>query len=499
MPFVRNPRDRNKQIENQQQENNALRKDLGTVGSVGGALLQDTRTGGTSSAPTLTSPSPERKTTTPRATNLADLAAANIDKTQALSQDIASQQAGQVRDYNRRLGEAQADLQTGLDASPDPTRSKELVDTFRTKAKEGTLSGRDYTDLRGAFDPYQGPESLSTIDRGIAETEANIASQGRDLQTGASGALQQRLASEGTYSTGARNLDTALLGQQSNALQQTGRAGAGVGGQSQATDESIRNLANQRRTNLAELPGQVFEDTKTDFGQQQAGQTQRFQDLNKKLEDTKLETEAAKQMIADRVSDFNNKRAAFDELQGVKSHVNRMFGGDQQVYQEYHRVASDPQLYDAYLQESSDRDNARNVAGIEIHILKDYYQNYLPKLNELQAIVPRGQYDVDAAAWEVRTGNDAARKQVAENYLNNFNDAELSQIGVTREDVMKHISDNELDLDNITGLFQQMNLQPNINTQEDRDYIAALQHLARLSGGDLAPKQNTKTSKEEGE
>ena len=64
---------------------------------------------------------------------------------------------------------------------------------------------------------------------------------------------------------------------------------------------------------------------------------------------------------------------------------------------------------------------------------------------------------------------------------------------------MKHIAENELDLDNITGLFQQMNVKPNINTQEDRAYIAALQHLARLSGGELAPKQNTNTSTEEGE
>ena len=175
MPFVRNPRDRNKQIENQQQENNALRKDLGTVGSVGGALLQDAPTRGTTSAPTLSTPSPERKTVNPRATNLGDLAAANIGKTQALSQDIASEQAAGVRDYNRRLTEAQADLQSSLEASPDPERSRATIDEFRTKAKEGTLGSRDYTNLKDAFGTYQGPETLSEIDRGLAETEANIA------------------------------------------------------------------------------------------------------------------------------------------------------------------------------------------------------------------------------------------------------------------------------------------------------------------------------------
>ena len=114
-------------------------------------------------------------------------------------------------------------------------------------------------------------------------------------------------------------------------------------------------------------------------------------------------------------------------------------------------------------------------------------------------IVPGGRADVDAAAWQVRTGNDTARRQVAENYLNKFTDSELSQIGVTKDDVMRYISDNQLDLDNITGLFQQMNVQPNINTQQDKDYIAALEFLARAAGGDLNPKQNTKASKEEGE
>ena len=492
MPFVRNPRDRNKQIENQQNENNALRKDLGTVGSIGGSLLQDTRTGGTSSAPTLTSPTPERKTANPRATNLGDLAAANIDKTQALSQDIASQQAGQVRDYNRRLGEAQADLQTGLDASPDPTRSKALVDEFREKAKAGDLTTRDYTDLRGAFDNYQGPETLSGIDRGISETEANIASQGRDTQTGARGALQQRLASEGTYSTGARNLDTALVGQQSNALQQTGRAAAGVGGQSQATDETIRSLANQRRTNLAELPGQVYEDVRTDFEQNE----QLYDNMARKIQNTQLNTTEAQQLVNTANADLTRKRDAYNNIQGVRQEISNRFRLKPEDLSRYEDIAKNE--YDYYINKSNE-EGLNWVGYIKIDTLRKIKNEYLPRILEQEKIIPNGVQDVEAAEWMRMVTGSKAREVAANTYLQNFSDDELARAGVTRQDVLDYATRGDFDINNTTGILQRMNVQTDQRTPEDQAYIAALQHLARLSGGELTPTKNTKTSKKEGE
>ena len=500
MPFVRNPRDRNKQIETQQSENNALQKDLGTVGSVGGALLQDSKPRSTTStAPTLTSPSPERKTVTPRATNLSDLAAANIDKTQALSQDIASEQAAGVRDFNRRLSTAQSDLRSSLEASPDPDRSRAIVDEYREKAKEGTLGARDYTNLTDAFGTYQGPEKLSDIDPGIAETEANLTSQGRDLQTGARGTLQDRLASEGTYSTGARNLDTALVGQQSQGIQQTGRASAGVGGLSGTTDQTIRDLSTQRATDLSALPGQAYKDTQADFATQQALQQQGYDTINKKITDTKVDTKIATDYIANAQADFDTKNQALQGMQNViREFIEEYQGGDGSRYHMYDAIASDPAKYSAYMSDA----NTHNTDWIgEVHIptLIDFNNHFFPRINQYKTVVPNGAADVEYAHMKLMTAPIEARDAMARQYLENFSDEEIARAGTTRDAVIDYARKNDLNLEQTAGIMQQMGVEPAADTQEERDYVAALQYLARLTGNDLSSVPDTRTSKEEGE
>ena len=503
MPFVRNPRDRNKQIETQQSENNALQKDLGTVGSVGGSLLQDTQPRSTTStAPTLTSPSPERKTVTPRATNLSDFAAANIDKTQALSQDIASEKAAGVRDFNRRLSTAQSDLRSSLEASPDPDRSKAIIDEYRAKAKEGTLGARDYTNLTDAFGKYQGPKTLSEIDPGLAETEANITGQGTDLQTGASGTLQDRLASEGTYSTGARSLDTALLGQQSNALQQVGRAASGVGGQFKTTDDTLGGLAKQRTADLSALTGktgQAYKDIQADFATQQALQQQGYDTISKKIADTKVDTNIATDYIANAQADYDTKNKALQDMQNViREFIEEYQGGDGSRYHMYDAIASDPAKYSAYMSDA----NTHNTDWIgEVHIptLIDFNNHFFPRINQYKTVVPNGAADVEYAHMKLMTAPIEARDAMTRQYLENFSDEEIARAGTTRDAVIDYARKNDLNLEQTAGIMQQMGVEPAADTQEERDYVAALQYLARLTGNDLFSVPDTRTSKEEGE
>ena len=173
--------------------------------------------------------------------------------------------------------------------------------------------------IRDRFGTYQGPETLSEIDPGLAETEANLTTQGRDLQTGARGTLQDKLASEGTYSTGARNLDTALVGQQSQGIQQTGRASAGVGGQATLTDQNIRDLSTERRTNLEALPGQAAQDVQADFATQQALQQEGYQNIVDKIQSTKVDTEKINKVVNDAKADYDRKLTA---LNGLENEMN---------------------------------------------------------------------------------------------------------------------------------------------------------------------------------
>ena len=273
MPFVRNPRDRNKQIETQQSENNALSKDLGTVGSVGGALLQDKAPSGTTStAPTLSSPSPERKTAPLRATNLAEYGRANIGKTEALGQSLASRQAQGVRDFNQRLAESGGRIQSSLDQSTNLGDSRAKAEDFLAKSKEGTLTHRDYTDLQDAFKGYQGPKTLADIDPSISREQESLANQN------ALGNLSKRVGDQSGYTTGVGTLDAALVGRQSQALQDTGRAAAGAGAELSRVDDRLTSLTDDRATNLAKL----IEDTR-------AGITGDF-DRTQGIIDTKYET-----------------------------------------------------------------------------------------------------------------------------------------------------------------------------------------------------------------
>ena len=500
MPFVRNPRDRNKQIETQQSENNALSKDLGTVGSVGGALLQDKAPSGTTStAPTLSSPSPERKTAPLRATNLAEYGRANIGKTQALGQSLASRQASDVRDFNQRLAESGSRVQSSLDRVPDLTESKTRAEDYLAKAKEGTLQSRDYTNLRDAFKEYQGPETLSDVDPNLVEDQQRLAERGVDTQQGALGVLSQRVGDQSGYTRGVSNLDAALVGRQSQALQDTGRAAVGAGATISRADDDIRSRAANRAADLERLKADIGEQTKMAFGSQQEAQTGGFEAIDKKIKETQVDPTAAQKYIADAQADYNNKTQA---LQGLENEMNTFIDdyrlNTTEEYNRYNALASDPSRYNAYMSDA-DTHNTDWIGRIHIPTLADFRNVHLPKVQQFSSIVPNGAADVEQSYMKLQTAPIEARQSLAENYLSNFSDEELSRAGTSRDAVLDYARKNDLNLEETTGLLQRMGVQPDINTKREQQDVAALKYLAGLLNLDLNEQKETKASKEEGE
>ena len=136
---------------------------------------------------------------------------------------------------------------------------------------------------------------------------------------------------------------------------------------------------------------------------------------------------------------------------------------------------------------------------IKIDTLRKIKNEYLPRILEQEKIIPNGIHDVEDAEWMRMVTGSKAREVAANTYLQNFSDDELARAGVTRQDVLDYATRGDFDINNTTGILQRMNVRTDQRTPEDQAYISALQHLARLSGGELTPTTNTKTSKKEGE
>ena len=500
MPFVRNPRDRNKQIETQQGENNALSKDLGTVGSVGGALLQDQAPSGTTStAPTLSSPSPERKTTPLRATNLAEYGRANIGKTQALTQNLASQQAQDVRDFNQRLAQTGGKVQSSLEDIPNVADTETKARDFLAKSKTGQLTSRDYTDLRDAFQEYTGPKSVAEIDPNLAAEKTALQESGADTQKAGLGYLSKQVGDQSGYTIGAGTLDAALVGRQSRALQDTARAAAGAGGDITRADERIKAQTGRRATDLARLIEETTDKTNIDFTRQQDKQQANFNLAEKKLKETKVDTKIATDYIKTANDNYNTKQQALQSLETEMNdfaYKHRL--GNQNDYYKYDAIARDPAKYDAYMSDADTHDT-NTIGQIYIPTLADFRNIHLPKVQKFEAIVPNGAADVEQAYIKKTTAPMEARAAMTRTYLENFSDEELSRVGTTRDDVISYAMKNDLNLEETTGILQRMGLEPDINTFEDKQYVAALKYLAGLIDLDLDEKKETKPSEEEGE
>ena len=475
MPFVRNPRDRNKQIENQQNQNNALSKDLGTVGSVGGSLLQDTRTGGTTSAPTLSTPSPERKTAPSRATNLGDLAAANLGKTQQLSQNLASQKASEVRDYNRRLGQAQTELRSSLERAPDAQSREAVADEFLQKVKEGKASARDYTNLRNIFGEDAGPGTLSEIDAGVVREGGRLAQEGKDIQAGGSGTLEDRFASQGTYTTGGRSLDTALLGQQSDRLQQTGRAAANIGDQSAAIDDNIRATAEQRQTDLAALPGVIRDKTGSAFDREQGFIKAREEDLLDKMKTKDFKYGEEIQVVDKQIQDYDKQITDLDWPLEVARGERFNFEADRVTH-----------YYDDNGNRITDRQGLEDRRQLEIR----RRDKQISDLKQQQRLLK-------AERAELLKNKDTVAKQAAlDNYLPNFSDEDLARLGTSRQVITEYVMDNDLAPQEVVQLLQHMELTEMQATPDERAQIKALQYLSNLAEGYIPDEATTTPDKE---